>query len=88
MSVFHHPYLTRGIVRTAHGAFAISRGRVEVPDDLGASLGWRPVESLDDPSVNRAAIRPGGAKRVAATAKAHPHRRPATSTAIAAPSRT
>jgi hypothetical protein len=41
MGLFQHPHLTRGIVRTEKGAFEISRGLVEVPDELGESLGWR-----------------------------------------------
>ena len=44
MGVFQHPYLTRGIVQTAQGAFAISRGCVEMADDLGESLGWRRLD--------------------------------------------
>jgi hypothetical protein len=44
MSVFHHPHLTRGIVNTPKGSFVIVRGLVEVPDEIGESLGWRPVE--------------------------------------------
>jgi hypothetical protein len=52
MSLFQHPHLTRGIVQTAQGAFAISRGRVEMPDDLGESLGWRPVDRPDEQSTN------------------------------------
>lgn len=43
MSVFQHPHLTRGIVKTANGAFLISRGLVEMPDDIGTSLGWQRV---------------------------------------------
>ena len=43
MSVFQHPHLTRGIVKTSKGAFVITRGLVEVPDEIGESLGWRPV---------------------------------------------
>jgi hypothetical protein len=47
MGVFQHPHLTRGIVKTAKGAFEISRGLVEMPDEIGESLGWRPV-GIDD----------------------------------------
>jgi hypothetical protein len=47
MSVFQHPHLTRGIVQTAKGAFVISRGLVEMPDEIGESLGWRPVDRDD-----------------------------------------
>ena len=48
MSVFQHPHLTRGIVKTPGGAFAISRGLVEMPDEIGLSLGWRPINDDDD----------------------------------------
>ena len=47
MSVFQHPHLTRGIVKTPKGAFLVSRGLVEAPDDIGEELGWRPVGSDD-----------------------------------------
>ena len=47
MSVFQHPHLTRGIVQTPKGAFLVSRGRVEAPDDIGEALGWLPVGSDD-----------------------------------------
>lgn len=48
MGMFEHPHLIRGIVRTAQGAFVVSRGLVELPDELGESLGWRPADSADD----------------------------------------
>jgi hypothetical protein len=51
MSVFRHPFLTRGIVRTSEGAFLVSRGRVEIPDAIGESLGWLPVGDQDDRTV-------------------------------------
>ena len=44
MGIFQHPHLTRGIVRTEKGAFEISRGLVDVPDELGESLGWRAAD--------------------------------------------
>jgi hypothetical protein len=44
MTVFHHPHLTRGIVKTAKGSFVIVRGLVEAPDEIGESLGWMPVD--------------------------------------------
>lgn len=47
MGMFHHPHLTRGIVRTAKGAFVVSRGLVEMPDELGESLGWLPADAAD-----------------------------------------
>jgi len=52
MGMFQHPHLTRGIVRTPRGAFVVSRGLVEVPDELGEALGWQPAEQADEtPSV-------------------------------------
>jgi hypothetical protein len=48
MSVFRHPHLTRGVVKTAKGAFIISRGLVDMPDEIGESLGWRRVDSQDE----------------------------------------
>jgi hypothetical protein len=47
MSVFRHPHLTRGTVQTATGAFFVSRGLVEVPDEVGELLGWRRVSVGD-----------------------------------------
>lgn len=44
MSLFKHPHLTRGIVRTANGAFVVSRGLVEAPDHVGESQGWTLVD--------------------------------------------
>jgi hypothetical protein len=52
MSVFQHPHLTRGVVKTAKGAFIISRGLVDMPDEVGESLGWRRVDSGDETPVN------------------------------------
>jgi hypothetical protein len=60
MSVFRHPHLTRGIVQTAKGAFVISRGLVEMPDEIGESLGWRPV----DPDNGRSGDAEFGARRI------------------------
>jgi hypothetical protein len=51
MSVFHHPHLTRGIVTTPKGSFVIVRGLVEVPDEIGESLGWRRVELENHPQA-------------------------------------
>ncbi len=48
MSLFRHPHLTRGIIRTPYGAFTITRGIVDVPEDVGQSLGWHPVEDNDE----------------------------------------
>jgi hypothetical protein len=52
MGLFQHPHLTRGLVKTAKGAFSVSRGLVEMPDEIGESLGWRPVDRDDDAPVN------------------------------------
>jgi hypothetical protein len=48
MGMFQHPHLTRGIVRTPKGAFVITRGLVEVPDELGEALGWQPADVEDE----------------------------------------
>lgn len=45
MSVFQHPHLTRGIVKTAKGSFIVKRGLVEVPDEIGEELGWQLIDS-------------------------------------------
>lgn len=44
MGQFRHPHLVRGIVHTSEGAFLIERGVAEVPDEVGASLGWIRVD--------------------------------------------
>lgn len=54
MAIFLHPFLTRGVVRLPNGAFPISRGRVELPDDVGEPLGWRKIE--DDDSAEPQAV--------------------------------
>lgn len=51
MSLFHHPHLVRGVVRTPMGAFFITRGIVDAPDDVGESLGWRRVD-FDEETTN------------------------------------
>lgn len=43
MSLYRHPHLTRGVMHTPQGAFRINRGVVDLPDELGESLGWAPV---------------------------------------------
>ena len=48
MRVFQHPHLTRGIVTTAKGSFIVTRGLVEMPDEIGEALGWRPVDADTD----------------------------------------
>ena len=40
MAIFRHPHLLRGIVHTPHGAFAIVRGLVDLPDEIGEALHW------------------------------------------------
>lgn len=47
MALFRHPHLIRGIVHTSKGSFAVSRGLVEVPDEVGESLGWVRLELED-----------------------------------------
>jgi hypothetical protein len=47
MGVFRHPHLTRGVVHTGRGSFAIVRGIVQVPDDIGEEYGWVRVEEDD-----------------------------------------
>jgi len=49
MGLFRHPHLTRGIVHTSTGSFAINRGIVAISDHLGESLGWIRVMA-DDPA--------------------------------------
>jgi hypothetical protein len=51
MAIFQHPHLTRGVIKTAHGSFVISRGFLRVPDELGESLGWRRVEAEPDQAI-------------------------------------
>jgi hypothetical protein len=51
MSVFQHPHRLYGTIRTPLGAFVVSRGLVEAPDDVGETLGWRRVDG-DDPAAS------------------------------------
>ena len=44
MAIFRHPHLVRGIVHTAHGAFTVVRGLVDLPDEIGEALRWARVE--------------------------------------------
>jgi hypothetical protein len=55
MRIFQHPHLTRGIVTTAKGSFVVIRGLVEMPDEIGEELGWRPVDADADTAVDAAA---------------------------------
>ena len=57
MGLYQHPHLTRGVVHTPEGAFRISRGIVELPDELGESLGWTPVMPDGDGAPALAAVR-------------------------------
>ena len=65
MSLFRHPHLVRGIVHTHQGQFFINRGLVEMPDDVGESLGWLRVDPDEDTPAPRVEARPGeaGAQR-------------------------
>ena len=47
MGLFRHPHLVRGVVHTSKGSFAINRGLVSVPDEVGESYGWLRLESED-----------------------------------------
>jgi hypothetical protein len=57
MGLYQHPHLTRGVVHTPEGAFSINRGIVELPDELGESLGWTPVTSDGDGEPALAGLR-------------------------------
>jgi hypothetical protein len=57
MGIFQHPHLTRGIVKTPKGAFVISRGLVEMPSEIGESLGWREIDSDDESNIEMARVR-------------------------------
>jgi hypothetical protein len=48
MGVFRHPHLVRGTVHTPQGKFFISRGVVEVPDEVGEGNGWVRVDPDPD----------------------------------------
>jgi hypothetical protein len=58
MAVFHHPHLTRGIVKTAKGSFVVVRGFVDVPDEIGEALGWEPVDAETHPQAAQARPHP------------------------------
>jgi hypothetical protein len=57
MRVFRHPHLTRGVVTTAKGSFIVTRGLVEMPDEIGESLGWLPVDADADAPADMGAKR-------------------------------
>ena len=63
MSLFKHPHLTRGIVKTQTGAYVITRGLVEVPDDIGTALGWTPVNDENEEIAHSPRPRAETAKR-------------------------
>lgn len=48
MGLYLHPHLVRGVMHTPEGAFRINRGIVDLPDELGESLGWTAVTPEDD----------------------------------------
>lgn len=48
MGLFRHPHLVRGVVHTSKGNFAIDRGLVNVPDEVGEAYGWLRLEPEDD----------------------------------------
>ena len=57
MGLFRHPHLVRGVVHTSKGSFAISRGLVNVPDEVGELYGWlrlEPEDQRDRPQANAA----------------------------------
>jgi hypothetical protein len=51
MGLYRHPHLVRGIVHTSQGAFLIERGVAEVPDEIGASLGWIRMDEEPQPGM-------------------------------------
>ena len=61
MSLFRHPHLVRGIVHTAEGAFVIHRGIVELPEDVGDSLGWLRLDDDRQSPIARNVPSPHGA---------------------------
>jgi hypothetical protein len=69
MAMFQHPHLTRGVVQTTKGAFVISRGIVNAPDEIGESLGWTRVDSdsvlPSDAALAAARQRAGGLRDAA-----------------------
>jgi hypothetical protein len=68
MGLFRHPHLVRGIVHTSEGAFLIERGVAELPDDVGATLGWTPVDDDADALMSTRTVAP---KRDADSARDH-----------------
>lgn len=71
MAIYRHPHLTRGIVHTSEGAFALVRGTVELPDEIGARVGWaRARVEFDGAPVGRLASDPHA--RLATGSKLNP----------------
>ena len=58
MALYQHPHLTRGVVHTPMGAFMVNRGIVELPDEIGESLGWTPVPDSEWSTPADARVRP------------------------------
>ena len=59
MALYQHPHLIRGVVHTPMGAFTVNRGIVELPDEIGESLGWTAVsESEWSPSTDARVLPP------------------------------
>ena len=65
LSKSRHPYLTRGIVHTSTGAFAVIRGIVDAPDAVGEELGWLRIDEEHSSSV-RVADSADGLQKIAA----------------------
>ena len=70
MGLYRHPHLTRGVVHTPEGAFRINRGIVELPDELGESLGWTEVMADGDGEPALAAVRLAAAHDYGSDARA------------------
>ena len=58
MSKFQHPYLTRGILYTAAGAFTVCRGVIEAPDAIGQAFGWRQLDDEQSSDVRTGRVTP------------------------------
>ena len=50
MALFQHSHLIHGVVHTPNGSFAIKRGRVDVPEEIGESYGWLRLDVEDQGS--------------------------------------
>ena len=68
MALFQHSHLIHGVVQTPNGRFAVERGRVDVPEEIGELYGWRRLDVEDRPSG------PMATAPRAARAEAVPHR--------------